>query len=183
MKSNIRTIGIDDGFFKKEDKTALLVGAVVRGGNLLEGVLSTKIKVDGDDATGAIARMILKSRFSSQIRAILMQGSTFAGFNIVDMQELYELTKIPVIAVTRERISPKEVKKSVLKLENPKEKMKRLGEIEQKEHKGIYYVSVGNIEASQILDITSKNSLIPEPVRIAHIIASGVSHGESVKRV
>ena len=52
MKSEIRVLGIDDSpFDKSTDSTVLLIGTFFRGGNFMDGVLSTTIQRDGDDTT------------------------------------------------------------------------------------------------------------------------------------
>ena len=46
MKKEIRIIGIDDGPFNKfKEKEVLVIGTIFRGGEWLDGVLSTKIKI------------------------------------------------------------------------------------------------------------------------------------------
>ena len=52
FKKEIRVIGIDDAPFNKFGKgNVLVVGVVFRGGMWLDGVLSTKVKVDGTNST------------------------------------------------------------------------------------------------------------------------------------
>lgn len=52
FKKEIRVIGIDDSPFNKfKDKKALIVGVVMRGGLYVDGILSAKVDVDGDDST------------------------------------------------------------------------------------------------------------------------------------
>ena len=50
--------------------------------------------------------------------------------------------------------------------------------------KKIYYQSVGldDSDAQQILRLSSTHSQIPEPLRVAHIIATAVVKGESYGR-
>ena len=47
-------------------------------------------QVDGEDANEAISRMVRDSRFSEQVRMVMIDGAAFGGFNVVDIQALSE---------------------------------------------------------------------------------------------
>ena len=102
VKREIRVLGVDDGVFVPQKRgKALIVGVVYRGGLWLDGVMHTEIEVDGLDATEKIASMIKSSPHYAQLRVIMLNGLTFAGFNIVDIKRLYGETGLPVIVVSR----------------------------------------------------------------------------------
>src|SRR4030067_396332 len=90
----------DRGFSGAE---VLVVGVVFRGGYWLDGVMHTEVVVDGFDATQKISEMVTSSSHYAQLRVLMLNGITFAGFNIVDIKELNALTELPVIAVTRQK--------------------------------------------------------------------------------
>ena len=51
-KREIRIIGIDDSPFKKFTKgNILVIGTIFRGGTLLDGILTTKVAIDGNSNT------------------------------------------------------------------------------------------------------------------------------------
>ena len=79
----------------------MIVGTVFRGGDWMDGVLRSDITKDGLDATDIISKMIKKSKHYGQIRVVMLDGITYAGFNVVDIEELYGETGIPVIVVMR----------------------------------------------------------------------------------
>lgn len=81
----------------------LIVGVVFRGGCWLDGVRRTSVEVDGFDAVDKIATMILASPHKKQLRVIMLDGVTFAGFNVVDIRALNVKTRLPVIAGTGEK--------------------------------------------------------------------------------
>ncbi len=58
MKPHLRVLGLDDSAFSFDEKEVVVVGAVVRLPNYLEGVLKTTVEVDGTDATERLAEMI-----------------------------------------------------------------------------------------------------------------------------
>ena len=67
MKKEIRVVGIDDSSFNKfRDKKVTIIGTFFRGGNFIDGVLSTTADVDGANSTKKISEMIIKSRFRPQ---------------------------------------------------------------------------------------------------------------------
>ena len=104
IKPEIRVLGVDDGAFIPHVKGQVpVVGVVFRGGYWLDGVMHTKIAVDGFDATDRISSMITRSSHYKQLRVIMLDGITFAGCTIVDVKALNVATKLPVIAVTREK--------------------------------------------------------------------------------
>ena len=95
LKPEMRIIGIDDSPLVAKD--VLVVGAVLRGGGWLDGLLSTHIEKDGTDATERLASMITESRNYGQLRVVMLNGVTFGGFNVVDIVELHRRTQLPVI--------------------------------------------------------------------------------------
>ena len=185
IKPEIRVLGVDDGVFIPHNKGyADIVGVVFRGGYWLDGAMRTEVEVDGLDATEKIASMIVASPHYQQLRVIMLNGITFAGFNIVDIKELYNKTKLPVIAVTRDKPDMEEIKKA---LENLPEKERRwrailnAGElltVQTREGEEPVYMQIAGItrsDAEKIVKMTSTRSNIPEPLRVAHIVASSLT--------
>ena len=103
VKPEIRIIAWDDCAFSFTQQSVRIVGAIFRGGSFLDGLLSARIEKDGLDATQKIADSILKSRHYEQLSVIMLDGITFAGFNMVDIKELYRKTKLPVIVLQRKK--------------------------------------------------------------------------------
>lgn len=182
VKKEIRIIGIDDSPFNKFiDSKILVVGIVMRGGSWIDGVLSTSVTVDGDDSTRNIIEMINKSKFKPQLQCIFLDGIAVAGFNIIDVQELNEQTKIPVVTIIRRRPDISKIKSTLVKI-SKKDKIKLIEKAGNVLHVGNIFVQLTGIEfekARKILEIATTRSLIPEPIRLAHLIASGVVLGES----
>ncbi|HIP90230.1 MAG TPA: DUF99 family protein [Candidatus Nanopusillus sp.] len=190
-KREIRVIGIDDGFFiKHKHRKTILVGVIMRGAYQLDGVLSIKITVDGLDVTNNIIKMIMRSTHYYQLRIIMLNGVTFAGFNIVDLEKLYNILGLPVIVVIRKKPNLPEFKKAIMHLDDWKKRWKLIEKLEQPKpintkYGVIYYQKVGisDDDAKNIIKRTAINSRIPEPVRVAHLIAMGVTKGYSRGKV
>ncbi len=186
IKPEIRVLGVDDGKFKPCKRGFVpVVGVVFRGGYWLDGVMHTKVRVDGVEATNKIASMVLESPHYKQLRVIMLDGITFAGFNIVDIKRLNAKTELPVIAVTREKPNFSEVREALENLPKNEERWKAVlnaGEVFEVPVRGNkkekIYMQISGIneeDARKILQLTSTRSHIPEALRVAHIIASGIS--------
>ncbi len=192
-KKQIRIIGIDDTAHKKKQKNpVLVVGAIFRGGEYMDNLLSTFVKVDGNDATEKIIQMINKSRAKGSLRVIMIDGIALAGFNVVNIQLLNKKTKLPVIVVTRNFPDYKSIRKALKHFSDGDKRWKTI-ELAGKPHlykvkhrelqkpAEIYFQFAGlsEQEARRILKLTIQHGVVPEPVRVAHIIGQGISLGES----
>jgi len=158
VKPEIRVVGIDDGVFVPHTHGKCdVIGIVFRGGYWLDGVMRTQVEIDGLDATDKIAEMITGSPHYGQLRVIMLDGVTFAGFNVVDTMRLHETTLLPVIAITNAdkiiRVVTRRGEKTV-------------------------YIQVRGVEADvavRIVRNTATRSNVPEALRVAHLIASGLT--------
>lgn len=182
LKKQIRILGIDDVHFDKfKDKETLLIGTFFRGGEFIDGIITTKIMVDGSDSTKKIIEMTKKSKFYSQIRAIMLDGIAVGGLNVVDIKRLNENTRIPVIVVIRKYPDIKEMEQALIKTRKKAKinLLRKAGPIHKAGNIFIQFAGTELETAKQIIKIASTHSFIPEPVRAAHLIASGISFGES----
>jgi endonuclease V-like protein UPF0215 family len=184
VKPEIRILGVDDGFFvPHQPGNCTIIGVVFRGGYWLEGIMRTQVEVDGLDATSKIAEMITRSQHYGQLRIVMLDGVTFAGFNVVDVSELAEAVGLPVIAVTREKPNFEDIREA---LENLPFTEKRWNAISDKERffkisgrrKSRIFMQMAGLDlttAREVVVKTSTRSNIPEPLRVAHLIASGLT--------
>jgi len=190
IKPEIRVLGIDDGAFTPHSSEQVgVVGVVFRGGHWLDGFMHTRVQVDGMDATEKLAQMIVESPHYKQLRVIMLSGITLAGFNVVDIAALHSKVKLPIIAVTRDKPGFEDIRKALRHLpqtEDRWEAIEKAGRvIEVRTHEGeapVYMHAVGiSVEmAKRILRSTSTRSNIPEPLRVAHIVASGLGNRNHV---
>ncbi|MDD5148314.1 MAG: DUF99 family protein [Candidatus ainarchaeum sp.] len=185
MKKFPRVLGIDDGFFRPGTRTkTILIGVIYRFGHIVEGIVSSEIRVDALDSTEKIIRMLAKTKFSSQVSFLIMSGINFAGFNIADVKKIFEKTGIPAIIVFRKKPRMEKFVPALKKVPNFK---KRISLIEQAgeahSFKNFFFQFYGCTEqdAKEVLRKTILHSSLPEPVRLAHLIASGVTIGESTR--
>jgi len=182
LKKEMRVIGIDDSPFNKFKKgKVLVVGTIFRGGSFLDGVLSTKVNIDGNDSTKKIIDMINKCKFKPQLQCIFLDGIAVGGFNVIDVKELNKKTTLPVIVIIRRNPNIEKIKKTLVKI-GKKNKIKLIEKAGSVVPVGKIYIQLTGlsvVKAKEILKIVCTRSLIPEPIRIAHLIASGITSGES----
>lgn len=188
VKPEIRVLGVDDGVFVPHSKgVATVVGVVYRGGYWLDGVMRTEVEIDGMDATEKIASMITASPHYDQLRVVMLNGVTFAGFNTVDIKKLFQRVRLPIITVTQEKPDFDNIRRALRNLpkyENRLEAMENAGklmEVHTRDAEQAVYVQIAGIsekDAKRILKSTSTRSNIPEALRVAHIIASGLTRSK-----
>jgi len=186
VKKQIRLLGIDDSPFTFNEKYVNIIGVVMRGGSYLECVLRDQVSVDGDDATFVCKNMIKDTRHKKQLKAVLFDGVALGGFNVVDIEEIYNETGVPVVTITRDKPDMKKIKKALQKNFNDWKRRWNVlskGEIHEVKtsYNPIYVKCVGLSieEAKEIIKLSTIRGVIPEPIRVAHLIASGITRGES----
>ena len=188
IKPEIRVLGVDDGIFVPHTKgTVDVVGVVYRGGYWLDGVMRTEVTIDGMDATEKIAAMIKKSPHYEELRVVILNGITFAGFNVVDINKLFKTVNLPVIAVMREKPDLEKIRKALENLPECERRWQaiesagKIIEVQTRNTEEAVYMQIAGVsqeDAEKILKSTSTRSNIPEALRVAHIIASGLTRSE-----
>ena len=143
IKSEIRVLGVDDGkFIPQTQGSVIVVGVVFRGGCWLDGVMHTNIAIDGFDATEKIASMINSSPHCKQLRLVMLNGITFAGFNVVDIKRLNLATGLPVIVLMRDKPDLDAIQKALKNLPESEERWKTI------------------LDAGQIFEVLCRNKTI-----------------------
>ena len=186
MKKQIRLLGVDDAPFSFDDTVVRVIGVVMRGGEYVEGVLRRQVTIDGKDATDICIEMIESTRHRKQLKALFLDGVSLGGFNIVDIEKIFSRTNLPVITLTRDLPDFEQIEYALkqhfkdwesrlaIMTRGPLHKVKT-------KHNPIYVKCAGiNIdEAKEIIKLSTIRGVIPEPIRLAHLIASGITRGES----
>ncbi len=182
MKGEIRLLGVDDAPFDKfKDKKTLIIGVFFRGGSSIDGVLSEVVDIDGNDASEKIIRMVKNSKFHPQLRAILLKGLAVGGFNMIDIAKVSSKTKVPVIVVMRRLPRTESMKKALIKLgkKSSISLIERAGRIHKAGNLYMQFSGTTLEKAKEIIRISCNRGNIPEPIRVAHLMAGGVKLGES----
>lgn len=189
-------VGVQDGSFEAFQRgvanaiqyTSLCLTKLAR--SVIQDVRLTRITVDGLDATDAL----LNSLVDWDYDVILLGGATFAGFNVVDVENVYKTTGHPVI-VFSPKMPDVEATLNALRKHFPDwskrwARYEVLGELHQfviNDYPPIYYEVMGESTeyAEKILSEQAVNGRTPEAIRVADLIAKGVSsifQGPAVSR-
>jgi len=187
FKLEIRILGFDDSPFDKNDKSVAVIGVIYRGGNFLDGILKTDVKVDGLDSTSKLIELTNSTRHKQQLKILMLDGITLGGFNLIDIKELSKKTHLPVIVINRKEPNLNDVKKALKNFKDYKKRWRivvRAGKIKNcslKNGKKVYYQAIGLVdeEAEEIIQLSCTHSQIPEALRVSHLIATAIVKGES----
>jgi len=186
LKPGVRSIGIDDGPFERGGRGNVLVaGAVYRGGSTFDGLLTTRVRQDGWNATDKILSMLCESKFLNQLHYIILDGIALGGFNVVDITRLQVETGLKTLVVVRSKPDLPSIKRAIKNLPRPDDRwnlIKKAGSIHQINTLHCQFKGMEISEAKALLDLTCTRSLVPEPLRAAHLIASGIVRGQSGRR-
>ncbi len=186
VKRYSHVIGFDDAPFERAHRGDVMIVGAVFAGMRLEGVLSGKVRRDGANATRVLIDLVRHSRFGAHVQAILLQGIAFAGFNVVDVHALHRALKIPVLVVARRAPNLAAIRSALLhKVRGGRRKwalIEQLGPMEAVQ--GVYVQRAGITldKAADLIRRLALHSTLPEPLRTAHLIAGGVTQGESRHR-
>jgi len=175
-------VGFDDAPFDHAYRGDVrLVGAVCAR-TRLDGVVSGWVRRDGANATERMVELVRATRFGEHVQAVLLQGIAVAGFNVVDLARLHGELDIPVLVVVRKRPRMALVRAALDRTPDGDAKwalMEKAGPLEQLGALWVQRVGLSEGEATALLSATTSHGNIPEPLRLAHLIAGGVERGAS----
>ncbi|MCQ8903208.1 MAG: DUF99 family protein [Methanothrix sp.] len=175
-KPGIRALGIAESFVRS-DPVSTLAGIVMRGDLRIDGVALAEITVGGMDATGGVLSIYRKLN-RDDINILMLSGNVISWFNIIDPEMVHRETGLPVISVTYEESDGLE-KYIEEYFPGDAERLRRyraLGERSALRLKTGYdlFVRAHGIslkEARAVLNRFTLEGRIPEPVRVARLIA------------
>jgi len=189
MKPKSRFLGIDDAPFRFSDEFVPVVGVVTQAPSYIEGVLTTLVEVDGHDATERIAEMVRASRYREGLAMIFIDGTAVGGFNVIDVDALHTAANVPVVTITRRAPNLAAIetalKRRFVDWEERLRVIQRHGvEPIPTKHAPLHvtYVGATRAEVREALALTTVRGALPEPVRVAHLIAAAIARGESSGR-
>ncbi len=180
----LRILGVEDGSFDASNREApgrtLLCGVLMKGDRILK-VRHAEIRVDGFDATDKLLSMMR----GIEVDAVILGGITFGGFNVINPRTIHAETGAPVIVYSGVKPDNDAVLAALRKhfpdWERRWEIIERLGEIHStrvfREDPEIYFETIGCAPgwAEGVLRDSAMISRIPEPVRVAGLVARGLT--------
>jgi len=180
---DLKIVGVDDGAFppvKRPGQHALLA-AVLFHRSRIASVRLGRILVDGRDANQVLASILKPLTFD----VAMLSGISFGGFNLVDIKELAKSTRRPVIAISREKPDNATVLRALQKHFTDWRERWRIVERAGR----LYAFKPLPVEPALYFEVTGASpsfakkaiasaatiSRLPEPIRVAGIIARGLS--------
>ncbi|HJU14457.1 MAG TPA: DUF99 family protein [Candidatus Nitrosotalea sp.] len=176
-KKGLRGLGVAESF-REKGKHSSLAGVVMRRDLVIDGFVFGRATLEGDDATDAIVSMY-QGLGRQDISFVLLSGLIISMYNIVDIRRLWEEVKVPVVGVTYEESvgiedaikyhfpGSYDAKVSQYKKLGPRAKVQL--------HTGHdIYLRVEGCdlkEAKKLLDEFTLQGAIPEPLRVAQLLA------------
>lgn len=171
----------DDGFFPLEFKgrrgRTLLVGVEVNEEGEIKGVGARGVLIDGREVTKSIIG--ISKLFGGS--AILLDGVTYAGFDVADPYAIHEATGKAVVVIQQYPLNIESIRRALLKhFEDGEERLRVIERVNSEMRplatpwKIIYVSSVG-LSAPEAFELVRKwciYSPVPEPLRIADKLSS-----------
>ncbi len=174
-------IGFDDGPFAHEHRGDVPLVGVFCARTRVDGVLLGKVRRDGVNSARSMAALVQRSTFSPQ--AILLQGIAVGGFNVVDARRLHDAFGVPVLVVMRRAPNLGRIKRALFdKVPGGARKwqlIEQLGPPEPLEDVFVQRVGLDRSAARRLLRATTLHGNLPEPLRVAHLIAGALGQGVS----
>ncbi len=178
FKKAYRVLGIAESFREASSTHASLAGVVMRADGIIDGFVFGKCAVKGMDSTEAIIKMYQKLN-RNDINLIMLNGCIISLFNIIDLNAVSSFTALPLLCIT---YRPSEGLSENIKRRFPDDWEKRLEiyemngpreEVKIWTNHTLYIRRIGLSlsEAKTILNKLTISGKIPEPLRIAKILA------------
>jgi endonuclease V-like protein UPF0215 family len=180
----LRLFGVEDGsfgaFHREEPSSTFLCGVMMES-DLVTDVRLARIRVDGFDATEKLLNIL----DGVEADAVLLGGITFAGFNMVDPRKIFQKSGIPIIIYSGTKPDNEEMLQAIRNIFDDWRERWRIIEDLGPIHSAttypgeppVYFEVVGGSPewAEDVLRRSALISRIPEPVRVAGLIARGLS--------
>ena len=183
MKPITNVVGFDDAPFAYAHRGDVRVVGAICSRTRLDGVLSGKVRRDGVNATDTLIELVRGGKFRDHVRAVLLQGIALAGFNVVDLHRLSATLEVPVVVAVRRQPRMQMVEDALRqrtpggakkwKLVQAAGPLTRIGPL------WVQHIGLDRAAAEALLAATTLTGNIPEPLRLAHLIAGGVTTGQS----
>ena len=179
-KPHPRVVGVDDGAFERGDRYAPIAAVEVSLPSHVESIRTGLVRVDGTDGTRSVAALVRSLGPLDGVRAVLIDGAVVGGFNVLDLDRLHRELSLPIVAVTRRPPEFPRIREALRKWFPRSAERRwvllrahRLFPVPTGE-RPIFAAAVGcsRADAIRLLGRTTVQGYWPEPVRLAHLVAS-----------
>ncbi|MEM0037845.1 MAG: DUF99 family protein [Thermofilum sp.] len=198
VEADLITAGVDDGFFPQEFKGLKLktvLAGVLCVGRIPKSVRIDTITVDGDDGTAkaeALVEWLERDLNVEAVDTLFLDGVTVAGFNYVDPLELHNNLRVPVAVIFKTELKLDRIRKALMnhftdwrrRFDLIKDNYTKSCEVVTLKRKlRITPYGLGLNETARIVVRLQHLSAIPEPLRVADLVASELTKGTKLLEV
>lgn len=178
-KKAIRALGVAESF-KKDQRFSTLAGVVIRSDLVIDGFAAGQLKVSGSDGTSSVMKLY-RGLERNDINSVMISGSILSLYNVLDIDAIFQELGVPVIALSFNKATadiaanittrfPAKIAKSKIAM------LDKLGEADKIRLRTGYEVFVRTAGVSQsvskrLLDKFTLQGAIPEPIRVARLLA------------
>lgn len=155
----------------------------MRSDLVVDGFVLGSATVGGTDATASILRMFRRLR-RSDLNLVILSGCIISRYNIVDVDGLAESAGVPVVCLTYKESSGIEdaIRRNFRRPEERLESYRRLGGrrrllLETGHAVFVRTAGMREAEAKSVLDAFTLQGGVPEPVRVAALLARAAAIG------
>ena len=177
----VHAIGFDDSPFEHAHRGDVRVVGTVYARLALHAVVSGRVRRDGRNSTDELTR--LTALVGEHLQLVLLQGIALAGFNVIDIHRLARQTGLPVLVVARRLPKLDRIEAALLgRVPGGREKWRLIQAAGEMEPCGGVYVQRSGLsleETEGALKALTAEGRLPEPLRVAHLIAGGIGRGHS----
>lgn len=167
-KPGIRGLVIAESYIP-DSMISTLAGVVMRSDYIIDGFAIGQTTVSGDDATDSVTGMY-SSLSRDDISYVMVWGTILSHYNRVDIRKIARLLQIPALGVSCQ------VRADVTHTPDTRTKHHRI--CLHTGHVLSVIISGCTIsEATLLLNRITIQGGIPEPVRVARLLASAIRHG------
>ncbi|MGI0129150.1 MAG: DUF99 family protein, partial [Thermoplasmata archaeon] len=161
---------------------------VVSSPSYVDAIRLGRVRVDGRDGTETVVSLVRATDAFDGVRAVLLDGAVVGGFNVLDLDRIHAELGIPIVAVTR-RVPDFERIHAALRTwfgaDAPRRwrllRAHRLVRVPTGAEP-IWAAAVGcrGVDAALLVRRTAVRGYWPEPLRLAHLVASASGAGTAV---
>jgi endonuclease V-like protein UPF0215 family len=167
---------------------AILAGVVMRADLIIDGMSWETATISGMDASDTVVALVRRLG-REDLGGVLLHGSVIAGYNVVDLHRIHDVTRLPVISVSQE---PQSSLRDILQVKFSKDWQSRWRIVEQNGPLQPLQLPTGNTvflqcygtqvgTAGDLVKRLTRFGGIPEPLRVARLLARELTASRSVR--
>jgi endonuclease V-like protein UPF0215 family len=175
-KKAIRALGVAESF-RPTAKRSTLAGIVMRTDLVVDGFAFGAATVGGEDGTSSVLRLYRRLK-REDINLMMLSGCIISRYNIIDVDELSRRAGLPVLCLTYRESSG--IEDAIRRhFDHPDERIESYKKLGRRFpvllHTGskvfVRSSQMSDADARSVLDAFTLQGGVPEPVRLARLLA------------